>query len=84
MASPAWLAAAVQVPALSSVKVLPLTVQTAVVSDAKDTAKPELAVAAKGAAGVPSVWLPGEGKSSACASRVAETVTLCATAAAAR
>ena len=52
---PAWLALAVQVPALSSVSVLPLTVHTAGVVDAKLTARPEVALAASSGAAVPRV-----------------------------
>ena len=81
---PAWLAASVQVPAPSSVKVLPLTVQTAEVIDAKLTARPELALAASGAGAVPMVWLPGEVKVMLCASSPTATLKLCVTAAAAR
>ena len=56
---PAWLAVTVQVPTATSVSVVPLTVQTPVVVDAKLTTKPELALAARGAGAVPRVWLPG-------------------------
>ena len=44
-----------QVPALSSVSTLPLTVHTAGVMEAKLTARPEVAVAANGATAVPRV-----------------------------
>ena len=82
--SPAWLAVAEQVPALSSVSVLPLTVQTAGVMEAKLTARPEVAVAANGAAAVPRVWLPGAVKLMVCANSPAAMLKLCDTAAAAR
>ena len=81
---PAWLAATVQVPALTSANVLPLTVQTADVIDAKFTARPELALAANGAGAVPMVWLPGDVKVMLCASSPTATLKLCVTAAAAR
>ena len=59
---PSWLAVTVQVPATTSASVLPLTVQTAGVVDAKLTASPELAVADSGAGAVPRVWVAGEVK----------------------
>ena len=62
MALPTWLAARVQVPALTRLRALPLTLQTAGVTAWKATAKPELAVALSAAGVVPSVWLPGEMK----------------------
>ena len=69
MALPAWFAAMVQVPALTPVTVLPLTVQTPVVRELKLTARPEEAVAlavvvpfTARVAGlkvmVPMVWVP--------------------------
>ena len=42
---PDWLAVMVHVPAVTSVTVVPLTVQTGVVVEAKLTVRPELAVA---------------------------------------
>ena len=48
MALPAWSALTVQVPVVSRVRVLPATVQTPVVAEAKPTARPELEVAASG------------------------------------
>ena len=45
MALPNWFAAIAQVPALTPVTVLPLTVQTPVVNELKLTARPEEAVA---------------------------------------
>ena len=55
MALPAWLASMEQLPAATSVKVVPLTVHTLGVVEAKDTGKPEEAVATRGAVGLPSV-----------------------------
>lgn len=49
----------VQEPALTKVKLVPLTVQTPVVDDDSVTARPELAVAAKAGVAVPRAWLPG-------------------------
>ena len=46
------------VPAVTKVAFVPLTVQTLVVSEAKLTDKPELAVA-DSVSGVPTVWAPG-------------------------
>ena len=51
---PAWEAWIVQVPAVRNEAVVPLTVQTLVVCEAKLTAKPEVAVA-DSASGVPTV-----------------------------
>lgn len=53
--SPAWLATTVHVPALSRLSALPLTVHTAGVLDAKLTARPELAVAARATGVLPTV-----------------------------
>ena len=64
---PAWLALMEQLPTATSVSVLPLTVQTLGVVEAKLTASPELAVAASAGGVVPSVWLPGEAKLMVCA-----------------
>ena len=80
---PAWLAVAVQVPALTSVNVVPLIVHTAGVIDAKLTARLELAVAVNGAGGVPRVWLSGEVKVMVCATSPIATLKLCETVAAA-
>ena len=67
----------VQVPALTNVAVLPLTVQMVVVLEAKLTVNPELAVA-ESVSGVPTVCVPGVLKVIVCASfasvTVAETV----------
>ena len=63
---PAWLATMVQVPAATSVSVVPLTVQVLGVVELKVTARPELALAASGGGGVPRVWLPGEAKVMVC------------------
>ncbi|MDP3820014.1 MAG: hypothetical protein Q8R33_00930 [Burkholderiales bacterium] len=59
-ALPAWLALTVQVPAPASVSVVPLTVHTLAVVDAKDTARPELDVATSASGAVPKLWLPGD------------------------
>jgi hypothetical protein len=48
----------VHMPAVTKVAAVPLTVQTLAVCDAKLTARPELAVAAR-ARGVPTVCVPG-------------------------
>ena len=56
-----------QVPAATSVSVLPLTVQMPVVVEVKLTARPELAVAASAGGAVPTVWLPGEVNVMVCA-----------------
>lgn len=80
---PAWLALIVHVPAVSSVKVEPLAVQTAVVVDSNDTGKPEEALATIATGAVPSVWLPGEMKVMLCAiSGAAATLKVCITIAA--
>ncbi|MDH4050271.1 MAG: hypothetical protein OEU93_01750 [Rubrivivax sp.] len=66
-----------QLPADTSVSVVPLTVQTADVVDAKLTGRPELAEATRAGGAVPSVWLPGEAKVMVCGSSPgAETVKL--------
>jgi hypothetical protein len=62
LALPAWLAVTVQVPAITSDSVVPLTVQTLSVVDAKDTASPEDAVATSAGGAMPRVWLPGDVK----------------------
>lgn len=67
MALPGWRASIVQVPKVSSVSVVPLTVHTAGVVDVKDTTRPEVAVATSAGAGVPSVWLAGPTKLMVCA-----------------
>lgn len=53
LALPAWLALTVQLPTPTSVKVVPLTVQTLAVVDANVTASPELALALKAAGVLP-------------------------------
>jgi len=55
LALPAWLAETVQVPADTSVKVVPLTVHTPAVVLAKDTAKLEEAVAVRAGGATPRV-----------------------------
>ena len=52
----------VQLPADTSVSVVPLTVHTEGVLDVNCTAKPELALAERAGGVVPIVWLPGEPK----------------------
>jgi hypothetical protein len=47
-----------QSPKVIMLAAVPLTVQTVGVVDAKDTAKPEVAVATR-ASGVPKAWLAG-------------------------
>ena len=65
---PAWLAVMVQVPTATSVRLLPLTVQTLVVAGtAKLTGRPEVALATSDCGGLPSVWIPGEVKLMVCA-----------------
>jgi len=59
LALPAWLAVTEQVPAASSVAVVPETVQTAAVDDVKVTASPELAVAMRVIGAEPKVTLGG-------------------------
>ncbi len=56
--SPGWLAAMVQVPAVRNVPVVPETVHTALVDEAKATGKFEVAVALS-VKGVPMVCAPG-------------------------
>lgn len=55
LALPAWLADTVQEPAATRVSVVPLTVQTPGVVDARVTGKPELAVATRAAGVLPKV-----------------------------
>jgi len=66
----------VHVPVAKKLAVVPETVQTLVVVEAKLTAKPELAVA-ESARGVPMVWVLGAAKVMVCASPL--TGKLCAT-----
>ena len=56
-------------PTATSVSVVPLTVQTAGVVDARTTGKPELALANRVGVAVPSVWLPGGVKLTVCVAR---------------
>ena len=77
MPLPAWLALTVQVPAATSVSVLPLTVQTLGVVDVKDTVRPDVEVAASAAGAVRRVWLPGDANVIVCGvSGVAPTLKL--------
>ena len=55
-----------QLPAATSVSVLPLTVQTLDVVEVNVTGRPELALATSVGGAVPSVWLPGETKVMVC------------------
>jgi len=64
-----------QVPAVRKVAVVPLTVQTLVVVEAKLTVRPELAVA-ESVNGVPTVCAPGLAKVIVCWVRAALTVTV--------
>jgi len=64
-----------QVPAAMNVAVAPLTAQTLVVVDAKETLRPELAVA-ESVSGVPTICVPGLVKVMVCAVRAALTVTV--------
>jgi hypothetical protein len=76
---PDWLAATLQVPADSSVRLLPLVVHTAGVVLVSSTSKPELADALKAGAGVPRRWSPGEAKLMVCAKGAANTLKVTAT-----
>ena len=81
MVLPAWVALMEQVPAVSSLMVLTLTVQTAGVVLASVTVRPELAVAATVNGATPKVLLPGLAKVMVCALRTAKLrVTLVAAA----
>ena len=81
---PAWLAVTEQLPALTKVTVVPLTVQTLGVVEAKATARPEVDVADKAAGTWPQVALPGAVKVMVCAVKgAAATVKVWLTAAAA-
>jgi hypothetical protein len=73
---PVWLASTEQVPTATSVSVVPATVHTPGVVDAKVTVKPEVALALSAAGAVPRVWLPGDVKVMLCASGAAKTVKL--------
>jgi hypothetical protein len=73
----------VQLPAAIKVATVPLTVQMLVVCDAKETVRPELAVA-DSVSGVPTVCVPGLEKVIVWFCRLAAfTVKLCETAEAA-
>ncbi len=58
MLFPACVARIVQVPAVTKVAVVPLTVQTLVVVEEKETGSPELAVALS-VSGTPTLCVPG-------------------------
>jgi hypothetical protein len=77
VAFPAWLAVIEHVPAAISVTVLPATVHTEGVFEAKLTASPELAVAAIVNGGAPSVWFANAPNAMVCAASDAPpTVTV--------
>lgn len=59
---PAWLALTVQVPNPTKVRVALFSVQTVEVVEAKDTGKPEVAVATSEIGVAAKAWLPGEAK----------------------
>lgn len=63
---PAWLALSVQSPTLSSVRAVPLTVQTVGVLEPSVTGKPDVELATSAAGVLPRVWLPGEMKVMVC------------------
>jgi hypothetical protein len=63
---PGWLAVIEQVPAETRVTVLPETVQTGAVVDAKETVSPELAVALTVNGLVPNATLPSDPKLIVC------------------
>ena len=86
MPLPAWLASTVQAPGATKVSVVPLTVQTLAVVEAKETGKPELAVAESAGGALPTVGLLGAANVTVmvCANKGAgATVTVFDTAAAA-
>ena len=56
---PAWLAVTVQLPVVTSVTRLPLTVQTVGVLELKLTASPELELATRVSVPALSIWLAG-------------------------
>ena len=56
-----------QLPAATILAAVPLTVHTAGVVDAKDTARPELDVATRARGAAPTVWLAGTLKLMDCA-----------------
>ena len=72
-----------QVPAETSVSVVPLTVQTAAVPEVNVTASEELAEALSAEGVTPMVWLAGCVKVMVCATGAAATVKLRETAVAA-
>lgn len=63
---PAWVAVIVQLPAVNSVRVVPLTVHTAGVVDVSVTVRPVLALATRAGVATPRVWLPGDVKLMLC------------------
>ena len=81
LALPAWLAVTEHAPAPSSVRLVPLTVQTPGVVDARVTVRPEDDVATSAIGAEPKVWFPGEAKVMVCG--VGATEKLCWTSVAA-
>ena len=77
MKLPACEAVMVQLPAPTSVSVLPLTVQTEEVVEANCTVRPEVAVAESAPGVLPIVWLPGNVNVMLCAA--CATAKVCAT-----
>ena len=65
-ALPGWLAVMLQVPTASRVRLLPLTLHTAGVVDARLTARPALELATRAGGALPRVWLPGAAKLKVC------------------
>ena len=83
---PLWLAVTEQLPAASKVRLLPLTVQTELVVEARVTASPDEALALKLAGVMPKVCAAISSKVIVCAVKAAatETVKLFVTAVAGR
>ena len=69
VASPAWEAVRLQVPAETRVSVVALTVHTDVVVEATATGRPELDEADSAGGAVPMAWLPGDAKVMVCEAR---------------
>ena len=81
LALPGWLASTVQVPAATSVNVVPLTVHTVGVVEPKTTTRPEVELAVRAVGADPSVCAPGELNEMSCPA--AATLKVCTTGAAA-
>lgn len=73
---PACVATMLHVPADTSVRVPPLTVQTPGVFEPNCTGRPELAMAESTDGVLPMVWVPGEAKLMVCAKGAGATVTV--------